>query len=163
MLELYTSRGKQSGKRALNNTLYRNNGDGTFADVTSQAGVDDGRNTWAAACGDYDKDGFLDLFVARPGAHELGPGNANILDHNNRNGTFTDVVAQEGVALQDDLLTSSHKLTTCGACNNDGFLDLAIKDGVGPNLATGDAYKGLNPARRELGHYPHVRRRLRGG
>lgn len=141
-LDLYISRGKQNGMGVLNNTLYHNNGDGTFTDVTSQAQVDDGTNTWAAAWGDYDNDGFLDLFVARPGLHDLGIGNANLLYHNNGNGTFTEVAAQEGVALEDNMLTSSHKLAAWGDYNNDGFLDLVVKDGISPNLATGDAYIG---------------------
>ena len=141
-LDLYVSRGKQSGNGELGNTLYRNNGNGTFSDVTLEAGVNDDTNTWAAAWGDYDNDGFLDLFVARPGQHELGPGNANLLYHNNGDGTFTDVAAQEGVALEDDLIGSSHKLAAWGDYNNDGYIDLAIKDGIGPHLVTGDAYKG---------------------
>ena len=49
LLDLYISRGKQSGKGILSNTLYHNNGDGTFTDVTNSAHVDDGTNTWAAA------------------------------------------------------------------------------------------------------------------
>jgi hypothetical protein len=142
LIDLYISRGKQNGMGVLNNTLYRNQGNGTFSDVTSQAQVDDGTNTWAAVWGDYDNDGFLDLFVVRPGMHQLGVDNANILYHNNQDGTFTDVAAQEGVALEDDLLTSSHKLAAWGDYNNDGFLDLVVKDGISPNLATGDAYIG---------------------
>jgi hypothetical protein len=141
-LDLYVSRGKQSGLGELGNTLYRNNGNGTFSDVTLQAGVNDDTNTWAAAWGDYDNDGFLDLFVARPGQHELGVGNANLLYHNNGDGTFTDVAAQEGAALEDDLISSSHKLAAWGDYNNDGYIDLAIKDGIGPHFVTGDAYKG---------------------
>ena len=74
LLDLYISREKPSGKGVRNNTLYRNNGDGTFTSVTKQAGVNDGTNTWAAVRGDYDNDGFLDLFVARPGTNEIGPG-----------------------------------------------------------------------------------------
>ncbi len=141
-LDLYVSRGKQSGIGELDNTLYRNNGNGTFSDVTLQAGVNDDTNTWAAAWGDYDNDGFLDLFVARPGQHELGVGNANLLYHNNGDGTFTDVAAQEGAALEDNLISSSHKLAAWGDYNNDGYIDLAIKDGIGPQFVTGDAYKG---------------------
>ena len=141
-LDLYISRGKQSGMGVLSNTLYRNNGNGTFTDVTQSAGADDGTNTWAAVWGDYDNDGNLDLFVARPGTTAIGPGNANILYHNNGDGTFTDVAAQEGVALEDGLITSAHKLAAWGDYDGDGFLDLAVKDGIGPHLVTGDAYMG---------------------
>jgi ASPIC and UnbV/FG-GAP-like repeat len=142
LLDLYVSRGKSSGTGVLANTLYRNSGDGTFFDATNQSRTDDGTSTWAAVWGDYDNDGLLDLFVARSGTTELGPGNANILYHNNGDGTFTDVAAQEGVDLQDDLVTSAHKLAAWGDYNDDGYLDLVVKDGIGPNLSTGDAFKG---------------------
>ena len=46
------------------NVLFRNNGDGTFTDVTAKAGVADGRMSVGAAFGDYDRDGFVDLMVA---------------------------------------------------------------------------------------------------
>ena len=155
LLDLYISRGKQNGMGVLTNTLYHNDGDGTFTDVTSQAKVDDNTNTWAAVWGDYDNDGFIDLFVARPGMHALGVDNANILYHNNKDGTFTDVAAQEGVALEDDLLTSSHKCAAWGDYNGDGFLDLAVKDGIGPNLATGDAYIGRHFLLKNNGNSNH--------
>ena len=67
LIDLYISRGKATGGGFLGNSLYRNNGDGTFTDMSTEAQVDDGTNTWAAVWGDYDNDGFLDLFVARPG------------------------------------------------------------------------------------------------
>ena len=155
LLDLYISRGKSSGRGILNNTLYRNNGNGMFTDVTSSAHVDDGTNTWGAVWGDYDNDGFVDLFVARPGTSILGPGNANILYHNNGDGTFTDVAPQEGVALLDNQLTSAHKLAAWGDYNNDGFLDLAVKDGIGPFLMTGEAYKGLHYLFRNNGNSNH--------
>lgn len=163
LLDLYISRGQQNGMGILNNTLYHNKGDGTFTDVTSEAGVNDNTNTWAAVWGDYDNDGFQDLFVARPGMHALGVDNANLLYHNNRNGTFTNVAAQAGVDLEDDLLTSSHKLAAWGDYNNDGFLDLVVKDGIGPNLATGDAYIGRHFLLKNNGNSNHfLKVNLRG-
>jgi hypothetical protein len=101
------------------NTLYRNNGDGTFTDVTKRAGV--GAGGWSTSAGffDYDNDGRLDLFVYRYvkwtfqdnrycGEHKPGwraychPDNfepvTNILYHNNGDGTFTDVSEKAGVA-----------------------------------------------------------------
>ncbi len=142
LLDLYISRGDSTGKGVQNNSLYRNNGDGTFTDVAAEAGADDGTDTWAAVWGDYDNDGFLDLFVARPGTGIIGPGNANILYHNNGDGTFTDVGTEEGVALEDGQVTSAHKLSAWGDYNDDGFLDLCVKDGIGPGLSTGDANIG---------------------
>ena len=155
LLDLYVSHGSGNGAGNQNNNLYRNNGDGTFTDVAAEAGADDGTDTWAAVWGDYDNDGFLDLFVARPGTGIIGPGNANILYHNNGDGTFTDVGTQEGVALEDGLITSAHKLAAWGDYNNDGFLDLAVKDGIGPNFTTGDAYKGLHYLFKNNGNSNH--------
>jgi ASPIC and UnbV/FG-GAP-like repeat/Immunoglobulin domain len=62
-----------------NDFLYHNNGDGTFTKITNSVAVNDAASSWAAAWGDYDNDGFLDLFVSnRDGA--------NFLYHNNGNG-----------------------------------------------------------------------------
>gem|GEM_PF-6081247 len=144
LIDLYVSHGKATGGGVLTNSLYRNNGNGTFTELSNQAHVDDNTNTWAAVWGDYDNDGLLDLFVARPGTGEIGIGNANLLYHNNGDGSFTDVAAQEGVALQDDQITSAHKLAAWGDYNNDGYLDLAVKDGISPGLITGEAFKGLH-------------------
>ena len=75
------------------NRLYRQNKDGNFTDVTQQAGlanVGDGNYGMGVAVGDYDNDGYPDLFVTNYGK--------NILYHNNGDGTFTDVTAKAGVA-----------------------------------------------------------------
>jgi hypothetical protein len=143
-LDLYISRGDPAGNGLLGGTLYRNNGNSTFTDVTTQAGVTQNSNSWAAIWGDYDNDGFLDLFIARPGTTSIGVGNANLLYHNNGDGTFTDVAAAEGVQLQDDLPTSAHKVAAWGDYNNDGFLDLVLKDGVGPTSLNGDGAQGFH-------------------
>jgi enediyne biosynthesis protein E4 len=75
---------------ALKNALYHNNRDGTFTDVTDKAGVAGGGYGMGAAVGDYDGDGFPDLYVTQYGR--------SILYHNNGNGTFTDVTEKAGVA-----------------------------------------------------------------
>jgi enediyne biosynthesis protein E4 len=75
------------------NRLYRQNHDGTFTDVTKEAGLadaGDGNYGMGVAVGDYDNDGFPDLYVTNFGK--------NILYHNNGDGTFTDVTAKAGVA-----------------------------------------------------------------
>ena len=144
LIDLFVARGKGTGLGVQSDSLYHNNGDGTFTDMNNPAHVDDNTPTFAAVWGDYDNDGLLDLFVARPGTAEIGVGNANLLYHNNGDGTFTDVAAQEGVALQDDSITSAHKLAAWGDYNDDGYLDLVVKDGISPGLLTGDAFKGLH-------------------
>jgi ASPIC and UnbV/FG-GAP-like repeat len=143
LLDLYIARGNLSGKGNMKDTLYRNNGDGTFTDVTTSAGLGTTSNTWAAVWGDYDNDGFLDLFVACAGATKVGAGNANLLYHNNGNGTFTNVAAAEGVQL-DDGGASPHRCAAWADYNNDGFLDLIIKDGCGPEKDTGSGFVGLH-------------------
>ena len=76
--------------KALRNALYHNNRDGTFTDVTEKAGVVGGGYGMGAAVGDYDGDGFPDLYVTQYGR--------SILYHNNGDGTFTDVTEKAGVA-----------------------------------------------------------------
>ncbi|MGH9584692.1 MAG: FG-GAP repeat domain-containing protein, partial [Bryobacteraceae bacterium] len=72
------------------NRLYRNNGGGTFTDVTMQAGLKGDRYGMGVAVGDFDNDGYPDLYVTGLGH--------NTLYHNNGNGTFTDVTKAAGVA-----------------------------------------------------------------
>lgn len=83
-----------NGAPGASNALYHNNRDGTFAEVTGKAGVAASSHAQSyktgAAVGDYDNDGYLDLYVTA-----LGP---NILFRNNGNGTFSDVTARAGVA-----------------------------------------------------------------
>ena len=74
----------------LRNALYRNNRDGTFTDVTEKAGVGGGGFGQGVAVGDYDGDGFPDLYVTQYGR--------SILYHNNGDGTFTDVTEKAGLA-----------------------------------------------------------------
>jgi hypothetical protein len=72
------------------NRLYRNNGDGTFTDVTEKAGLQGRGYGMGVASGDFDNDGNVDLLVTTS--------DGNILYHNNGDGTFTDVTAKAGVA-----------------------------------------------------------------
>src|SRR5215469_5705505 len=97
----------------LRNALYRNNRDGTFTDVTEKAGVLGGGYGMGVAVGDYDGDGFPDVYVTQYGH--------NILYHNNGNGTFTDVTQKAGVAAPG--WSSS---AVWFDCDNDGRLDLFV-------------------------------------
>ena len=76
-------------KPPLRNALYRNNRDGTFTDVTEKAGVGAGGYGQGVAVGDYNGDGFSDLYVTQY--------DRSILYRNNGDGTFTDVTAKAGV------------------------------------------------------------------
>jgi hypothetical protein len=99
--------------KALRNALYRNNRDGTFTEVTERAGVSGGGYGMGVAVGDYDGDGFPDLYVTQCGR--------NILYRNNGNGTFTDVTEHAGVAAPG--WSSS---AVWFDYDNDGRLDLFV-------------------------------------
>lgn len=97
----------------LRNALYRNNRDGTFTDVTQKAGVAAGGYGQGVAVGDYDNDGFPDLYVTQYGR--------SILYHNNGDGTFTDVTDKAGIAAPG--WSSS---AVWFDYDNDGRLDLFV-------------------------------------
>ncbi len=98
------------------NRLYRQNKDGSFTDVTEAAGLANagvGNYGMGVAAGDYDNDGFTDLFVTSYGK--------NILYHNNGDGTFTDVTAKAGVAGGGWSVSAGFF-----DFDNDGHLDLFV-------------------------------------
>jgi len=103
---------------AFSNRLYHNNHDGTFTDVTAQAGVPGEGYSMGAAAADYDNDGWTDLYVTGV--------NRNILYHNNRDGTFTDITQKAGVMGT----SGAKKLWSVSAAwidyDNDGLLDLFV-------------------------------------
>ena len=106
-----------SPKQPLKNALYRNNGDGTFRDVTDKAGVAGNTFGMGAAAGDFDSDGWQDLYVTSYGR--------NILYRNNGDGTFRDVTDRAGVA--------SPGWSTCATWfdfDRDGKLDLFVSSFV---------------------------------
>jgi hypothetical protein len=102
--------------------LYHNNGDGTFTDVTSAAGIyqPEGKNLSVAAV-DYDDDGWPDIFVANDGVNAY-------LYHNEHNGTFTEVGLLAGMALTGRGKTMAAMCMSLGDYDNDGRLDLYISD-----------------------------------
>ena len=130
------------------NQLYRNNGDGTFADVTSRAGVGDGNWSVSASFGDFDLDGYLDLYVANYldyqletahacflegvhiycGPHEY-PGVRDTLYRNNGDGTFTDVTTRAGVHN-----TGKGLGVLFTDYNNDGYPDIFVANDAVPDF-----------------------------
>jgi len=110
--------GLDKSNRRFFNRLYHNNHDGTFTDVTERAGVGGEGYSMGAAAGDYDNDGWADLYVTGV--------NRNILYHNNQDGTFADVTQKAGVTG----VFGNKKLWSVSAAwidyDNDGLLDLFV-------------------------------------
>ena len=121
------------------NALFRNKGDGTFEDVTRKAGVGVGdRICVAAAFGDYDNDGYPDLYVTSTRG-------GNLLFHNNGDGTFTDKTKQAG------LVHVGHSQTAAFFdYDNDGYLDLFVTNTAKWTLDTYDASSHFFVGREQL-------------
>ena len=117
--DIYFVNGRDLYNRSISarNALYRNNGDGTFADVTEAAGVPGTAYGLGCVWGDYNNDGFPDLYVTQYGR--------NVLYHNNGNGTFTEVTDKAGVA-GTEFGTQFHSGATFFDYDRDGRLDLYV-------------------------------------
>ncbi|GAA5521419.1 CRTAC1 family protein [Aliifodinibius salicampi] len=107
------------GHEAFNNSpatpvLYQNNGDGSFTDVTEQAGLKIPVYGIGTAWADYDNDGYIDCLITTYGQ--------NRLFHNNGNGTFTEVTAEAGLAEKEGFWSGA----AWADYNSDGFVDLYI-------------------------------------
>jgi hypothetical protein len=101
-------------RNGLPNQLYRNNGNGTFTNVTETAGVGETGLCLGTVWGDYDDDGYLDLYVV----NDFG---RKTLYHNNRNGTFTDVTVKTNTLAYGAGMSAS-----MGDYDNDGKLDIYV-------------------------------------
>jgi len=127
--------------------LYHNNHDGTFTDVTHKAGLDIELFGMGVAVGDYDNDGYDDLFVTAMGQSRLF--------HNNGNGTFTDVTQKAGLIGPNEFSTSAAWVDY----DKDGRLDLLVAnyvqwtmqgdlyctlDGKSKSYCTPESYKGTS-------------------
>ncbi len=102
--------------RPLRNALYRNRGDGTFTDVTEQAGVGDLGHGLAVTVGDYNNNGHPDLYISN-----FGP---NVLYRNNGDGTFSEVTLEAGVGNGDRVGAGASFLDIDG----NGRLDLFVSN-----------------------------------
>jgi len=108
------------------NLLYRNNGDGTFAEMAAAAGVNDNAQSWSTAFADYDNDGDLDFLLSNITEE-------NKFFRNNGDGTFTDIFASTGIAPQLGSWEVLH-----ADFNNDGFEDFLWKNSTELYLNNGN-------------------------
>ena len=109
----YSQTPQPAGASKLADVLYRNNGDGTFTDVTERAGISNSMRGMGLAVGDFNNDGWPDLYITGYGASKLY--------RNNGNGTFTDVTQHAGV--ENSLWGTSAAFFDY---DNDGYLDLYV-------------------------------------
>ncbi len=120
-IDLFVMRG--GWEFAMRNSLLRNNGNGTFTDVTRESGLSSALyRTHSAAWADFDNDGFVDVFVG----HEEAP---SALFRNLGNGTFVDVAKAAGVNR-----AAFTKGAAWGDYDNDGYPDLYVSNYVGENF-----------------------------
>jgi hypothetical protein len=107
---------------ATTNILYRNNGDGTFADVSARAGIAvPGGKGLGVAFADYDQDGFTDVYVANDSVQSF-------LFRNNRDGTFSEVGLLVGVGFNEDGKTFAGMGVDFADYDNDGRADIVVTD-----------------------------------
>ncbi len=120
---------RDSGK--IPSSLLRNNGDGTFTDVTVAAGIYSKRPTQNAIWADFDLDGWLDLFVGHESIPELGSAFnfPSQLYHNMGDGTFKEVTEESGLNVNAFI-----KGSTSGDINNDGLPDVYVSALNGDNM-----------------------------
>jgi hypothetical protein len=114
----------QCGPRGLpgaGDSLYHNNGDGTFTDVSKKAGVSDPNGYYGLGviCSDFDEDGYVDIFVANDST-------PNFLYHNNGDGTFKEIGFTSGTAVNESGSEQGCMGVTVGDYDHDGKLDLFI-------------------------------------
>jgi enediyne biosynthesis protein E4 len=121
---------------SFHNKLFRNNGDGTFTDVTEKAGLAGVGYSMGVAAGDYDNDGFVDLYVTGF--------NCNQLFHNNGDGTFTDRTEKAGVS---GILKPGKRWSVAAGWidyDNNGLLDLFVVNYLDYSLSTAHSCKTGN-------------------
>lgn len=128
-LDIWSMRGAWMGKAGrIPNSLLRNNGDGTFTDVTEEAGLLSFHPTQSSRWFDFDGDGWLDLFIGNESEDPSDP-DWSELYRNNGNGTFTECARTSGIEV-----AAFVKGVACGDFDNDGRPDLYISLRKGDNI-----------------------------
>jgi hypothetical protein len=138
--------GHPRGYEGTPDTLYRNNGDGTFTDISEQAGFinpTEGRGMGGVVC-DYDNDGLPDIYVTNDT-------NRNFLYHNNGDGTFTDESLLNGTGYDENGIAQGSMGADCGDYNKDGWLDILIANTERTTLYRNDGNNLFTDATAEAG------------
>ncbi|MCB0663398.1 MAG: CRTAC1 family protein [Saprospiraceae bacterium] len=126
-IDVLVLRGAWLGKYGNHpNSLLKNNGNGTFSDVTRASGLYSLHPSQAASWADYNNDGWLDLFIGNE--YSANSNSPSQFYQNNGDGTFTEIGAQKGLQLQTFI-----KGCVWGDYNNDGWMDLYISSITGEN------------------------------
>jgi hypothetical protein len=125
LLDIFVAKGGYRKGSDCANSLYVNNGDGTYRDIAKDAGVADQGNGYCCAFGDYDNDGQPDLYVGN--INDTDQAVTRILYHNNGDGTFTDVTKKLGLQARGNNISCFW-----GDIDNDGDLDLFLANSSGP-------------------------------
>ncbi|MFQ5776590.1 MAG: CRTAC1 family protein [Terriglobia bacterium] len=109
------------GLKGGTNLLFRNNGDGTFSDVSEKAGIThpDGYYSFTPLTGDFDNDGWPDIYMSCDST-------PNILYHNNGDGTFSDIAVEGGAAYNQDGMEQAGMGVSAGDYDGDGWLDIVV-------------------------------------
>ncbi|MDB6129841.1 MAG: repeat protein [Verrucomicrobiales bacterium] len=129
LLDIWVARGAWLGKAGrIPGSLLRNNGDGTFTDVTEEAGLMSYHPSQATRWFDYDGDGWLDLFVGNESKDPADPDWCELY-HNNHDGTFTECARVSGINIATFV-----KGVACADYDNDGRPDLYLSVSGGPNI-----------------------------
>ncbi|MEO8765789.1 MAG: CRTAC1 family protein, partial [Ginsengibacter sp.] len=140
--DIFVLRGAWKGKFGKNpNSLLRNNGDGTFTDVTKESGLLSFHPTQTATWADFNNDGWLDIFIGNETTVSGGKHPCELYI-NNRNGTFTEEAVQSGCAL-----TEFVKGVTSGDYDNDGLTDIFISTLNGKKVLLKNTSVKNGPAR----------------
>jgi hypothetical protein len=106
--------------KGATNILYHQRADGSFEDVSARAGIEEpGGKALGVAFGDFDNDGFLDIFVANDSVRQS-------LYHNKGNGTFEDIAISSGAGYDENGKTYAGMGIAAGDYDNDGYMDIFI-------------------------------------
>jgi hypothetical protein len=128
-LDVWVPRGAWMAKAGrIPPSLLRNNGDGTFTDVTEEAGLMRAHPSQTCRWFDYDRDGHLDLFVGNESSDPADPDRCELF-HNNGNGTFTECAIASGIRVAQFV-----KGVACADYDHDGYEDLYLSVRDGPNI-----------------------------